>query len=270
MTALIGRISLLIEQTRTSVEEHQRLVKLGMSPSAYDQNEIVKGFNVIKSGFSRMQEQQDCDPAKVTKLRHEYNELVRLYNQDPSVQVQDLELDSDSEQEIESPNQEPYKDEVSPPPQEPQEPQHQRPKKTKSVKFKENLVDGPHHDASDRFLQPYHDYPSDEEEDGRDQPSVTHMFQQQSLTMRDQDSRLSALATSVHRQHELSIQIEGELDSHLELLDDVDQLTDHSQSRLDDAKRRLDVFSRKARENGHVTTIVLLMFIMFILLIVLS
>lgn len=265
MATLIARISMLLDQTRTSVEEHHRLREIGMSPSSYDKSEIVKGFNVIKTSFARLQEEDGTNnnDAKLRSLKIQYNDLVQLYNQDPTVDVGDLETDIDelsSSADSTPTNTNPAASNAP-----------SKPLKKKSVRFKENLIEDLKPHNTDNFVKPYHDYPSDEEDEGDVAAFDGHnVYRQQQLAMRDQDSRLGALATSVSRQHELSIQIENELDSHLELLDDVDELTDHSQSRLEDAKRRLDVFSRKARENGHVTTIVLLMFIMFILLIVLN
>ena len=68
--------------------------------------------------------------------------------------------------------------------------------------------------------------------------------------MVEQDDSLDRLSESIGRQRELSIQIGDELDSQGELLDDVDGMVDRSRSRLDGAKRRLNRFSRKAKDNG--------------------
>ena len=68
--------------------------------------------------------------------------------------------------------------------------------------------------------------------------------------MLDQDDSLDRLSESIGRQRELSIQIGDELDSQGELLEDLDVVVDRSRSRLDGARRRLDRFSRKAKDNG--------------------
>ena len=68
--------------------------------------------------------------------------------------------------------------------------------------------------------------------------------------MLDQDDSLDRLSESIGRQRELSIQIGDELESQGELLEDLDVVVDRSRSRLDGAKRRLDRFSRKAKDNG--------------------
>jgi len=82
-----------------------------------------------------------------------------------------------------------------------------------------------------------------------DYPPSDILSQQQQL-MLDQDDSLDRLSESIGRQRELSIQIGDELDSQGELLEDLDVVVDRSRSRLDGARRRLDRFSRKAKDNG--------------------
>lgn len=74
--------------------------------------------------------------------------------------------------------------------------------------------------------------------------------------MLEQDDSLDRLSESIGRQRELSIQIGDELDSQGELLDDLDGIVDRSRSRLDGARRRLNRFSRKAKDNGSLSLIV--------------
>lgn len=68
--------------------------------------------------------------------------------------------------------------------------------------------------------------------------------------MQDQDDSLDRLSDSIGRQRELSIQIGDELESQNGLLDDLDGIVDRSRSRLAGARKRLNRFSRKAKENG--------------------
>ena len=82
-----------------------------------------------------------------------------------------------------------------------------------------------------------------------DYTSSDALSQQQQI-MLDQDDSLDRLSESIGRQRELSIQIGDELDSQGELLEDLDVVVDRSRSRLDGARRRLDRFSRKAKDNG--------------------
>lgn len=70
--------------------------------------------------------------------------------------------------------------------------------------------------------------------------------------MLDQDDSLDRLSESIGRQRELSIQIGDELDSQGELLGDLDGMVDRSRNRLDGARRRLNRFSKKAKDNGMI------------------
>lgn len=129
-------------------------------------------------------------------------------------------------------------------------------------------------------MQPYKDdpddnsYHDDSSSNGTSgpRPDMTnnqHLHQHQ-LVLQEQDQHLDRLASSVSRQHNLSLQIGDELDSHLELLDELDDLTDRSQGRLATAKQRLTKFSRKAKDNGSILTIAILFIVFIILLIVLK
>lgn len=132
-----------------------------------------------------------------------------------------------------------------------------------------NNNDGSYHDDDDDDDNDY-DYNNNNNRNPRvDMTNNQHLHQHQ-LLIQEQDQHLDRLAASVSRQHTLSLQIGDELDSHLELLDEMDQLTDHSQSRLATAKQRLATFSRKARDNGSMVTIAILFLIFIILLIVLK
>lgn len=66
----------------------------------------------------------------------------------------------------------------------------------------------------------------------------------------EQDQSLDRLSESIRNQRELSIQIGDELDSHVQLLDDVDDLVDRHQDRLNGAKKRLNYFAQTAKNNG--------------------
>jgi hypothetical protein len=72
--------------------------------------------------------------------------------------------------------------------------------------------------------------------------------------MEEQDESLDRLSASIRNQRELSIQIGDELDSHVRLLDDVDELVDRHQTRLDSAKRRLNSVARTAKDHGTFLT----------------
>ena len=100
-------------------------------------------------------------------------------------------------------------------------------------------------------MKPYTDDDAEDTDRHRNVPTANLLPRQQEM-MREQDESLDRLSYSVGRQHELSIQIGDELDGQGHLLDDIDGLVDHSHSRLNKAKRRLEDFSNKARENGEL------------------
>lgn len=153
----------------------------------------------------------------------------------------------------------------------------------RSQLFSAPYKDDPRETARAGSHRPYHDSDDDDDDDSDSTPSARrkndlpgvdvnnhqHLSQQQ-LTLQEQDGHLDRLASSVSRQHTLSLHIGSELESHLELLDEMDHYADRSQSRLATAKQRLEKFSRKARDNGSVLTIAILFIIFIILLIVLK
>jgi len=66
----------------------------------------------------------------------------------------------------------------------------------------------------------------------------------------EQDESLDRLSESIRNQRELSIQIGDELDSHVQLLDEVDVLVDRHQDRLGGAKKRLNSVAQTAKDHG--------------------
>lgn len=276
-----SKLLLLADQTQIAINERNRMKHLGLDPSADEEREILNSFETLHDGMQALQDEGDDreTAASIKKraqvldtLKANYKELLGLYRQDESVDAANLDL------------------KLTPRPA--------KPPTAKHVRFRENLVDEhePHppglkpkpiptrtllDDREELFIKPYRDNPDEEEEERRTaaESSLTSRggdlddnehFQLQQDTMQDQDSHLDRLALSVSRQHQLSLQISGELDSHLELLDEVDNYTENSQGRLATARRRLDKFSRKAKNNGSLLTIAILFLVFIILLIVLK
>lgn len=266
----MAKLLLLADQTQISLDERARMTELGLEPSVDEEREITKSFHTLQNGIETLQDTIDARVSPATKeskalgqLLVVYGDLVKLYTaQKPELDVKEFELT-------------PPKPPVQPAP--------------KHVRFRENLVDvqEPHvsqlHSANgdnrqkdgreELFITPYRD---DSDETGRltDQEiqleTDNEHFQLQQQVMREQDAHLDRLAASVGRQHQLSLDINNELDSHLELLEEVDELTEGSSRRLQNAQKRLNTFSRKARNNGSLLTIVILFLIFIILLIVLK
>jgi syntaxin 8 len=191
------------------------------------------------------------------RLVANYNKLLDNFQQDKHINVNDLRYSLST---IDVQEEQP-------------EPVAVQRKLSKSVRFKEDLEEhepnsGEPERERERFMQPYKDDP--EPLDERSNLTSNGLFVEQQQMMRDQDQHLDRLAQSVSRQHELSIQIDDELSSHIELLGDVEALTDRSQSRLEMAKKRLEKFSKQAKENGSMLTIGILILIFIILIVVLK
>ena len=77
------------------------------------------------------------------------------------------------------------------------------------------------------------------------------MLQTQRDMMDEQDVHLENLSQSINRQRDLSLQINGELDVHTGLLEELDQDLDHTDGRLSRARRKLDRVAKGAKENSR-------------------
>jgi syntaxin 8 len=66
------------------------------------------------------------------------------------------------------------------------------------------------------------------------------------------------------------MQMGDELDSHGEMLDDLESATDRQQGRLDRAGRALGKVARRANDNKQMTTIVVLIIILVLLIAILK
>lgn len=66
----------------------------------------------------------------------------------------------------------------------------------------------------------------------------------------DQDENLDHLSLAIGRQRELGLLIGDELDSHVQLIDETEMLTDRTDERLRRAKRKLDYVGRKVKDNS--------------------
>lgn len=140
-------------------------------------------------------------------------------------------------------------------------------KLSKSVRF----TDGPSSSSS----QPpkpsrYAPYRDDPDEAAPDHSALDNqqIHEYHKNVISEQDQHLDRLGQSIGRQRELSIQIGDELDSQVDLLEEVGERTDRHQSQLDGASKRLTTFARKAKENWSLTTIVILIIILVLLIII--
>lgn len=231
---MAARLRLLAEQLKISIQERNRLLSLNVVPSLEDEDEIQHSMKTLSQGISSLdgngtEYKSDAVQDEIMFLKVEYRELRKLNGNMPSEDEFAPAVVNKRQHSV------PYRDE----PVDAREallPERLR----KSVRFTDSLIES---DSSNGEL-----------------------LQMQSQIMREQDNSLDALSESIGRQRELSMQIGDELDEHGELLDDVTTRVDRTQDRLNSARDRLTVVSRKAREHSHLLTIVILIIVLVFLL----
>ncbi|KAK7208535.1 hypothetical protein BZA70DRAFT_53369 [Myxozyma melibiosi] len=265
-TPTANRLLLLADNTLVSVLERNRLKSLDLEPSASEEAEIQRNLQTLRDGISQLEREQsvaESDQGIPSRtLRAKEDTLIRLQMQFDK--LLSLLQEGGGEQliaKITAPKRPSLiygnsngQDELG-------SPRRNGPRKAKTVRFSDNLID-----VSSATPDPL----SLAAEEARNSVTNTEAMMQQQRIMREQDDSLDRLSESISRQRELSIQIGDELDQHVELLSDVDRLVDWSQHRLDGARKRLDHVSRKMKENGSVFTIVILIIILLILIIILK
>lgn len=87
--------------------------------------------------------------------------------------------------------------------------------------------------------------------DANQGPDNAALLQSQQQQMTQQDGQLDVLSASIGRQHHLSLQMNEELGTHAELLDEMDRDVDSTTARLGRASRRLDTFTKSLKEHGE-------------------
>jgi hypothetical protein len=66
----------------------------------------------------------------------------------------------------------------------------------------------------------------------------------------DQDRNLDVLSEAVGRQRELGLLIGDELESHVELIEETDEMVDRTDTRLRNAQKRLNYVGRRVKDNS--------------------
>jgi len=84
------------------------------------------------------------------------------------------------------------------------------------------------------------------------------LAQYQTEIMQDQDKTLNQLKESAVRQKEIAIAISGELDTHNELLSDIDKKTDKAEDKLKKETKRIMNISQREKQAGALCLIVIL------------
>ncbi|CAG8668027.1 15484_t:CDS:2 [Gigaspora margarita] len=107
---------------------------------------------------------------------------------------------------------------------------------------------------------PFSDQSDTDYMDDRDNYEVLHL-QQRLLSEQDRD--LDRLSDAVGRQRELGLLIGEELSSQIQLLEETEDMIDHTDRSLDRAKRNLSKLSKKVKNNGKFRLVFLSMTIPF-------
>jgi hypothetical protein len=66
----------------------------------------------------------------------------------------------------------------------------------------------------------------------------------------DQDRNLDMLGDAVGRQRELGLLIGDELESHVQLIEETDEMVDRTDTRLRNAQKRLNYVGRRVKDNS--------------------
>lgn len=147
---------------------------------------------------------------------------------------------------------------------------NQSARKSKTVRFSEN----PPSPTQELFGR-YRDDPNADPESLGYSDHAAGLSNQQihayhSHILQEQDDHLDRLGESIGRQRELSMRIGDELESHMAILEEVDETTDRHSSRLDRAKRALGRVAKGASDNKQMAIIFALIVILVLLIAILK
>lgn len=258
----LSKISSYLEELSDLLEERQRLISvLRLTPSNDDNLLFISLLSSIKSGLKFVH--QDISSGLFEDEVQRYEQLVESYK----ASLQSLEADPYINVE------EYFFTEKLPQPDESTA--------KKSVRFKDHEDSFNDTDqmrsqlmGTSNNFKPYTDDNTDAQSDTHTLLSIDttnqELFAQHQQQLLEQDQNLDALHSSVRTQHTMGLTINDELDEHLIILNDLERGVDGSYSGLRRATRGINDFRRKARENGSLTTIIVLTVILILLLVVLN
>ncbi|KAI0765003.1 hypothetical protein C8Q74DRAFT_1356664 [Fomes fomentarius] len=236
MAASLARLTSLSTQTLSLLLERQRLQTLP-SNSSLHAPQIVRNLEQLRAGILALEGKDGLTEA--TRLLRAQHERMRG--------MLGAEADSLGVQRCEEPSGTANADASS--------------SSSPSPPATTSILPPPRTSSSEPEYAPYTDDP----EAGY---SSEEMLLQQRHMMDEQDVRLDELSHSITRQRDISLQINDELDVHTGLLEGLDHDLDRTDSRLTNARRRLDRVARGAKENGSTLMIALLILVLLILIIV--
>ncbi|KAF8317672.1 hypothetical protein DL93DRAFT_2076770 [Clavulina sp. PMI_390] len=235
-----AKLSSLSFQTLSSLLERQRLQTLGKTAPSAQLTTIKRNMGVLRSGILELEQESVGSSSS-----YEASELVKSAEQLRSQWQRARKMLLEEGVEIDDiPDYQP----PEPAPQDKSPSSSELPKPSNPSPF-----DTPYRDEPSRASTPPFD-------SGEEMQTQRHM-------MDEQDTRLESLSGSIRRQRELSENIGEELDVHTGLLEDLESGIDNTALRLGGARRRLETFSRGARDNWSTLTIAGLIVILLILII---
>lgn len=254
----LARVRLHLEQLSDLLEERTRLTDiLDLTPSQADNIDLINLLSKIRSNLRYLQ--LDISASYNSELAEEFSDVVDEYSNHIALLQHDAYIDA---------NEYGFTKKVD------THEEHEVNTK-KSVRFE----DDEHNDDDNTHLRnqlmgtaanfkPYRD---DDEAtllsiDTTNQ-ELFALHQQQLLV---QDQSLDNLHSLIRVQHSMGLDINGELDEHLILLNDLERGVDDSSSRLRRATTGIKEFRRRVKENGSLVTIVVLTIILITLLVVLN
>ncbi|RKF58369.1 putative snare complex subunit [Erysiphe neolycopersici] len=132
----------------------------------------------------------------------------------------------------------------------------------KTVRFSDSPLQ-----ADSGLFFPYRDEPDSKDNSHLDNQQLLNYHSQ---IMDQQDQALDNLSKSIQRQRELSIQIGGELNEQVEILDDIDRNVDRHHTRLRKTMRQLETTAKYAKNNRQIRIIAVLLLILVVLIITLN
>ncbi|KAG2182025.1 hypothetical protein INT43_006951 [Umbelopsis isabellina] len=92
------------------------------------------------------------------------------------------------------------------------------------------------------------------------------ILQLQTRMMDDQDRNLDMLSEAVGRQRELGLLIGDELEQHVQLIEETDEMVDRTDTRLRHAQKRLNYVGRRVKDNKSICIVIGLIIILFSLI----
>ncbi|KAL6239679.1 hypothetical protein BDW75DRAFT_101501 [Aspergillus navahoensis] len=265
-----SQLFLLADHIKLSLLERERAISLSLEPNSQDGEisrsleSLREGIESVEANVTRLEGSNDEEASDLKdQLIHLWSQYTELSSQFRGPTGSSAASNVNDRSDSTSPQFTSVKG-TSPDLKQPV-PQHPS---SKSVRFMDDSAAA--EDLNRRNLfQPYRDSPSPEGVDTSDM-SNQQIYDHHERVMREQDDQLDRLGESIGRQHQLSIQIGDELDGHVALLDEMDGAVDRHQSRLDNARRRIDKIRRSAGENWSMMTIIGLIIILVILIVLLK